>query len=145
MKRLIVILTAGILLAACGEGESAPVESQEVGSTEEKAAESEPTQEELNAQLKEEATEIDFVKANGDEVEEGTKVKATGEVSNLIDDTLMKFTLATEEGEGFGMYSVAGFNTTEADISDGQTVTIYGTYAGKGDTGMPAINVTIIE
>lgn len=140
MKKLSVILMAFLLLAACSDEPTAePEEVETVEDTDE------PTQEELNAQLKEEATEIEFVKANGDEVEEGTKVKATGDISNLVDDTLMEFTLTTEEGEGSGMYSVKGFNTTEATVEEGQSVTVYGTYAGKDDMGMPEISLTIIE
>jgi hypothetical protein len=143
MKRLSLLLTGVLLLAACGEEEA--TEPVEVEGTVEDTATSEPSQEELNTQLKEEATEIDFVQANAGEIEEGTKVKATGEVSNLVDDTLMEFTLTTEEGDGSGMYSVKGFNTTDAAIEEGQTVTVYGTYDGKDDSGMPSIALTIIE
>lgn len=143
MKKLSLLLAATLLLAACSDTEDA--EPVEVEGTVEDTATAEPSQDELNAQLKEEATEIEFVKANGDEVEEGAKIKATGEISNLVDDTMMAFTLTTKEGEGSGMYSIKGFNTTDASVEEGQSVTVYGTYAGKNDSGMPEINLTIIE
>ena len=144
MKRLTVLLSIALLLAACSEEASEEPKAEDTAAETEAAVE-EPTQEDLNTQIKEEAVEIEFVKANADEVAEGTQVRATGEVSNLVNDTMIEFTLKTEEGEGFGMYSIKGFNTTEAEVQDGQTVTIYGTYSGKDDASMPAINVTIIE
>lgn len=144
MKKLSLLFAAMLVLAACGEEEAAePVEQEE---TVEETTD-EPTQEELNAQMKEEAIEAEFTKANAEEYEVGTRLKATGEVSFMGDDqTFLEFTLTTEEGEGFGMYNITGVNTTETEIADGQVVTVYGAYDGKDEElGFPIISVTIVE
>ncbi|WP_212680074.1 hypothetical protein, partial [Salmonella enterica] len=64
----------------------------------------EPSQEELNAEMKAEATKIDFVTANAGEYGEQDRLYAEGEVSSLTKDTMDTFILTTEEGEGSGMY-----------------------------------------
>ncbi|MFW5411610.1 hypothetical protein [Aerococcus urinaeequi] len=107
----------------------------------------EPSQDELNQQLKDKAIEIDFVTANAGKYEVGTKVKATGEVSLLNDDSIMpSFDLTTESDDGYGLYYVKGFNTSDTEFSNGDIVTVYGTYDGKDEqTGGPKISVTYIE
>lgn len=144
-KRLAVLFALVLLMAACSEEETEPAATQEEIETEEAAG---PSQEELNEQMKEEAIEIDFVEANGGDLAEGTKVKATGELSALDPSGLRggDFMLSVEEGDGFGVYDVSNFNTVEIPLEEGQTVTVYGTFAGPEEgTSMPMITATIIE
>ena len=144
MKKLFYIgALSALLLAACGDEEDAtPKEDTPVVET---AGETnEPTQEELNAQLKEEATAIDFVAANGGEIAKNTKVKTTGVVKVISSEGVGgEFMLTTTEGEGFGVYTIVNLSMTET--AEGNEVTIYGTFAGKDDAGMPKIVATIIE
>ena len=141
MKKILWLFLIATLLVACGNEEEPEV--RETEPVENKQQADEPTQEELNEQIKAEAIEVEFVKANAEEYEVGTRLKATGEVSFLDDIT---FTLTTEEGEGYGMYEIFYANTTEAEFKDGDTVTVYGAYDGKADdSGMPKIGVSIIE
>lgn len=144
-KRWAVLFALVLLMAACSEEETEPAATQEEPETEEAAG---PSQEELNEQMKEEATEIDFVEANGGDLSPGTKVKATGEISAL-DPTGLRggdFMLSVEEGDGFGVYSVTNLNTVEIPLEEGQTVTVYGTFDGAEEgTSMPMITATIIE
>lgn len=107
----------------------------------------ETTQKELNEHLKEEATEIDFIKANGNEIEKGTLVKASGTVGTIDPNGLRggDFALTTEEDEGLGMYDILNLNTEEIPLKEGQEVTIFGSYNDKDELGMPQIVATIIE
>lgn len=128
----------------------APKESQE----------NKPTQEELDAKLKQEAVEADFVAANGGEYETGKEIKATGEITNLLNkegEILPVFTLTTKESDGFGMYTVkvmqANTTVTQKEVTlsngtkltEGTQVTVYGTYDGRSEVGFPLINSTVIE
>ncbi len=140
-------IVSAIMFGACSDEkdtapkEDTPVEETSKG-TEDKSDSS--TQEELNAKLKEETTAIDFVAANGGEVAENTKVKAQGVIKVIISEGVGgEFMLTTTEGEGFGVYTIVNLSMTE--IVEGDEVTIYGTFAGKDDLGMPKIIATIIN
>lgn len=142
MKELFVLLAAVFLLVACGGNEEKATETEEPVKTQEETTE--PKQDELDAKLKAEATAIDFVAANGDEVAEGTKVTITGEVTNVAGEGIGEaFTVTTNEGDGFGMYTVK--NITMKEVTQGDTVTVYGVYDGKDELSMPSIVVTVIE
>jgi len=150
-KFLVMPILAAMLLAACGGNEVSKEESSG-SSTESKETvqkdvekKDEPTQEELDAKLKKEATDADFVELNVDNPPEGKKVKATGDISMVSGDGVgTTFTLTTKEGDGYGMYTINNFSLT--DVQEGDKVTIYGTtIAEKADDGSPQINATIIE
>lgn len=141
LRKVVFILLSTLILVACGDD----VASKPVGKEKD-----EPSQEELNGQLREEAIEANFVKINGDEVKEGTKLKVTGEITVLFDEGVQdgNFTLTTDEPDGgHGMYSIINLNTVEqVDIVVGEEVIVYGAYSGRDDdTGMPVITATIIE
>lgn len=105
-----------------------------------------PTQEELNEKLKAEAVQVEFVKANAGEYNEGDRLFVKGEVDVLEDDSVfVKFLISAEEGEGYGMYNVEGVNITDTEFSEGDTVTVYGSYKGESESGLPLIIATIIE
>ena len=107
---------------------------------------SSPTQEELNEKLKAEAVQVEFVKANAGEYNEGDKLFVKGEVDVFKDDSvLVKSLMSAEEGEGYGVYDVEGFNITDTEFSEGDTVTVYGSYKGESESGLPLIIATIIE
>lgn len=147
MKKILYIgALSALLLAACGEEKAAPKEetpaSEEKNTKDEVAETKGPTQEELDAKLKEEAIKLDFVKANGGEVAKDTKVTIKGKITNITDDG-MKFTLTTTEGDGYGMFNI--INVVLKDIKLDDEVTIYGRFNGKDDLGAPSIAATIIE
>ncbi|WP_158595132.1 hypothetical protein [Oceanobacillus piezotolerans] len=143
----IIIMLMIIIITACTEDEvSEPVEVEQNDSPEQGTVE--PTQEERNEQLKEEAIEADFEKINGNEVEEGTKLKASGEITNIFPEDLRggDFMLSVEESENEnGVYHVVDMKTEKIPIEEGQVVTAYGVYDGKDESGMPIIIATIIE
>lgn len=148
MKRMSLVLAAALLLSACTEDKtSKPADVSKQPAVEETVTAEEQEQAELNAQLKEDATEINFVEANGDQLEQGAKVKATGEITTVSDQGIRggDFTLTTEEDNGNGMYNITNLNTAKIEIAKGKNVTIYGTYNGKDDMGMPSITATIVE
>ncbi|MBS4188665.1 hypothetical protein KHA94_00325 [Bacillus sp. FJAT-49705] len=141
-KLLFAFLMLSLFLFSCSSEETTKPESEKLT---EEAASKEPTQEELNEKLKSEAVKADFVKLNGDEAEKGLKVHAVGKVSVIAEDGIFRtFTLTTEEGEGFGMYSILDV-LKETEYAEGDTVKVYGSYDGKDDLGFPQINSTVIE
>lgn len=149
MKKLFYVgALSALLLTACGEEEATPKEetpaAEEKGATDKVAETKGPTQEELNEKMRNEAIKLDFVAANGDEVEKDTKVTINGKITNIAEEGVGgKFTVTTTEGDGYGMYSVV--NLTLKDVSLDSEVTIYGTYDGKDDMSAPTIIATIIE
>ncbi|USK48848.1 DNA-binding protein [Bacillus sp. CMF12] len=146
MKKLLIAGVAMLFLSACTQEESEPVVNDTETNTEVSSKEEEPSQEELNAKLKDEAVQANFVELNVDNPPDGKKVFAEGEVSTLIkDDVLDEFTITTNEGNGHGMYSVNLINTTEFEYKEGDRVRIYGAVKGKDEGGLPQISATIIE
>lgn len=151
MKKIFFIGTLSVLLlTACGEEEAKPKEetpAAEPTEVKEEPVTVEPTQEELNVKMREEAIKIDFVAANGDEIAQDTKVTISGKVTNISEEGVGgKFTVTTTEGDrsdGYGMYSV--INLALKDVSLDSEVTIYGTYDKKDELGFPTIAATIIE
>lgn len=146
MKRLLLLLMAALLLAACGNDEPKKVEVDGPDNEKEvvEDTESKPTQDEINEKLKSEAVEYSFVEINGGEVKENEKVKLTGEVSLVMNESIPgRFMLTTTEGDGFGMYTIV--NALSIDVEEGTNVTVYGSYAGVDETGMPEITSTVIE
>ncbi|WP_409297776.1 hypothetical protein V1498_06910 [Peribacillus sp. SCS-26] len=133
-------------LFGCNEEEKAEPAASEPKAEEKAVTEPEPSQEELNAALKKEAKEADFVAVNGGEVAEKTKLFITGEITLITqpDGPIYEFTLTSNEGDGFGVYSVKLLGT-DFSISQGDQVTVYGVYTGKNDLGMPSITATILE
>ncbi|UNT71726.1 hypothetical protein IQ781_27525 (plasmid) [Bacillus sp. N447-1] len=148
MKKIIVVGLSLAFLVACG-------------STEENKGEVKgPSQEELNAKLKQEAAEASFAAANGNQYEFGKKIKATGKIAFLMNKEREVFpvlTLITRESDHYGMYTVkvaqSGTKVTENEITlkngtkltKGTIVTVYGAYDGKDKTGFPLISSTVIE
>lgn len=130
------------MLAACGSDEAEEDDNNLIDEELAESTENEPTQEELDAQLKEEAIEADFVAINGDEVEDGTKLYADGTVDLILEEGVIdKFSFSTDGG----IYTIISLDT-DTEVSEGDFVRVYGTYAGKEEgTGIPMLSVTVIE
>ncbi len=110
-----------------------------------------PTREEMDQQMLEEAVQANFVEINAGNWEL-KKVCAVGKISHFDPDpVIFSFTFTTEENGGYGMYYVDGtpdlprIKNVFYDLKDGDIVKIYGIVHGKNDAGMPNISVTIIE
>lgn len=154
MKKIWILLVILFLLCSligCGESKTTPVNSNTTNNT--SIQKSEPTQTELNNQLKKEAVKADFVKLNGHEDEyKNEKVFLEGQVTTIIQAASVggEFTVSIKEGNGFGMYGITSFDTENnyevgKDINKGDKVKVYGTIDGKDKFGFPHINATIIE
>ena len=147
MKKLFYIgALSALLLAACGGEEATPKGDTPAVQTNAEVEEKSdaPTQEELNAQLKEEATAIDFVAANAGEVPKDAKVTLKGVVKVIFSEGVAgKFSFTTTEDNGYGAYTIVNLSMTEP--VEGNEVTIYGTFDGKDESGIPQIVAIIIE
>jgi hypothetical protein len=146
MKKLLVLLLSIGLLTACSDAKETSSKdlSSNTSSTDVEDVSNEPTQEELDAKLKEEAQQANF-KALNEDYSAGQKVTATGKVSFVYEDGVGgSFSLETNEDGGYGMYNIKNFALSE--IQEGQEVTIYGTTTGNtANDGSVEINATIIE
>jgi len=112
-----------------------------------------PTQEEMDARLKETAVKADWeLLFYNPERLMHLPIYAEGEVSLImeeIQDWWTTFVLRTEENDGPRFYRVGYWTwNNELDIpdslSDGDWVTVWGTFRGM-DTGLPGILAYIIE
>lgn len=107
--------------------------------------ENDPTQEELNEELKQDAVRADFVELNVDNPPKDKKVFVDGEVSSLKEGALDEFIITSKEGNGNGMYSIQLANTTNVEFKEGDIVRVYGTVDNKNELGFPQIFGTILE
>ena len=107
----------------------------------------EPTQEELDSNLKKEAVEADFIKINGGEWK-NKKVFEQGKISNIdVKDPMITFSLTAKDKNGMAMYKIATFKTLPnvAKFNEGDIVKIYGTVGEAGADGIPKIDATIVS
>lgn len=137
-----------LLLTACAEEDAKSKEETPAAEPTEVKKEpvtTEPTQEELNAKMRSEAIELDTVAVDSNKIKVGTKVFIKGKVSILHTDQIVEgeFLITTTEGEESGMYSIE--NYALADTKVGAQVTVYGTYEGRNDMGIPTITATLVE
>ncbi|MGS2745999.1 hypothetical protein ACVAMH_03655 [Bacillus zanthoxyli] len=117
------------------------------------------SQDELNKKIKQEAEEANFEVASYGEYEIGKKLKITGTITglkNVEGSTVPEFTLTTE-GDNNGMYKVTIIQpeiTVNQDViilkngvklGYAMPVTVYGTYNGKDEYGVPHISSSIVE
>ncbi|MER2009479.1 MAG: hypothetical protein ABS939_18765 [Psychrobacillus sp.] len=94
--------------------------------------------------LKSEAIEIDFVDVNENKVEVGTKVVAKGIVSKFVTEEKYDFEFfLTIEDEEAAAYAIE--NYALANTKYGAEITVYGTYEGLNNLGVPAISATLVE
>lgn len=144
MRKLLMstVIIGGVLLAGCGNDEEV-VKEEKVEQTEP----AEPTQAELDAKLKEEAVEADFVTINGDTPPElDTKVFLTGEVQSISEYDLggELVSIMTKEGDGYGYYMI--INGDPGTVEIGKNYKVYGsTTKIKHDDTLTLIYGDIIE
>lgn len=143
MKKLLTLIIAAGLLTGCGSDE--PKEDPaEATPADTQTNTEELTEEERHAKVKALAEEHSFIQFNGDEVPVDTMVELTGEVDHISEEGMMgEFMLTKKEGDGYGMYSITNMLGTE--VSEGDTVAVYGTYNGKNEMGMPSVNSVLVE
>jgi hypothetical protein len=144
LKKLSILILGILFLVGCSSESVEPVEND----VKEVTKDDGPTQEELNAKLKEEAVEHDYLSLFRDEVEKGSEVKFTGEVFAVMkEEPLGKFGLETTLDDGTqGVLTVNSFQTGDPiQVAEGETYTVYGVYNGKDENGAPNINATIVE
>lgn len=139
---LVVVILALMTVAGCSQpSSSAPVEPVQ------NEQPNEPSQEELNAQLKQRATKADFIELNGKNAPVGKSVYATGSVMSVIKPgSLGEFMLSVEEGDGYGIYIIRNLDLGNSVDEENIQVTLWGSYYGKHEKlGGPVILATIIE
>ncbi|QXE20452.1 DNA-binding protein [Clostridium sp. 001] len=156
MKK-IISLFVGIIVClsfmGCGDTSNNQQGNESTKQTvQKKPSKNEPTQAELNAKLKKEATKADFVQLNGHEDQyKGKKVFIEGTVSNVTNENNPggEFTISAQEGNGYGMYGITSLDIDHGnvgkDIVKNNKVKIFGTVDGKDSFGAPHIVATIIE
>lgn len=150
MKKFISLLFVIFLsfeINGCGKTSTISTNNDKKASTEQKM--NDPTQEELNQQLKKEAIKADFVKLNGHNSEnKNLKVFAEGKIgtvdyTNVMDD-VPSFVLIQKEGDAFGNYHIKNILNVK-DLKDGENVIIYGTVDGTDNMHKVSIIATVIE
>ncbi len=157
MKKIISLLIGIVVCLSfigCGNTSSKQQSNERTKqTTQKKTDKKEPTQAELNAQLKKDATKADFVQLNGHEDQyKDKKVYVEGTVSFISQAGApgREFTMSVQEGNGYGDYGITSLDTEHnynigKDIVEGNKVKIYGTVEGKNSEGMPHIVAIIIE
>lgn len=144
MRRGLVLILGSLLalnLVACGSEKNPVQESNNNAQVSES-----------NNKIKEAAVQSNFIEINDGKVE-GKEVYAEGKVSSVdkygIHDDNPNFILSQEESEGTGMYLISCLMTKEEfealKISDGNVVKVYGKVSGTDSTGIPRIEVSIVE
>ena len=138
MKKLLYLGALSVILLTACEEEKPDTE------VETRLVTTESTQEELNAKLKSEAIELDIIAVNENKVKADTKVFAKGIVSELVTEESGNFEFVlTAEGKEPGMYGIE--NYALADTNYGAEITVYGTYNGLNNLGIPTITATLVE
>lgn len=134
MKKILYLgALSALLLTACDEEkefvttESAPVEVNE----EEK--------------LKSEAIELDFADVNEGKVKAGTKVVSKGTVSRFVTEEKydFEFFLTVDNEEVSEAYAIENYPL--ANTNYGAEITVYGTYEGMNEIGVPSISAIIVD
>ncbi|USK43708.1 hypothetical protein [Cytobacillus oceanisediminis] len=121
------------------------IEPVDKTNTEVSQNEDEPSQDELNAKLKEEAVQADFVELNVDNPPKGKSVYIDGEVSVLTEGPLDEFIITSKEDSGNGMYKIQLANTTDSEYEEGDIVRVYGSVYDTDESGLPQILGTVLE
>lgn len=139
----IFILISLLFFSGCNQTDttSDSVSDNNDNITSNENSDTEPT----DTDIKSDAIQADFAKINNDEVELNTKLFTEGQVGTVFSTGYWgEFSLTATEDDGYGMYTIV--NLSDIEVSEGETVKLWGTYYGKDDTtGIPEITVTLIE
>ena len=146
MKKIMYLLSIGLIVALLGCGTSASTSTPTTAPTVDQKAESQKRIDADNAKLKMEAVKANFIEINGhyDKVK-AKPVFAEGKIS-VVDNTyavgIPNFLL--NQGGGSLFYILNGSDTL--DLKDGDMVKVYGRVTDpKEGIGMPTIMCTVVE
>lgn len=143
---LSVLLILVLAVIGCGE-KPASKDVTQIKKQAEFKKETEPTQEELNKKLKENAVKADFVELNSyPDKNKDKKVYVEGEVGVVFGDGVgQKFDMSAKEGNGYGYYTITNL-CGMYDVKEGDVLKAYGVFSGHDEkTSIPKITATIIE
>lgn len=149
MKKLLLYLSILIVIVSatgCSNSkETSQVTQQQSTENNSKATQKEEIKETLE-EVKKKAVKANFIDMNTGKKIDGY-VYITGEV--LLESGTEKLdwiNVTTEEGNGYGIYSVLNMVDEKLDIKDGDIVTFYGIQAPKREeTGAPSIVAEFYE
>lgn len=138
MKKLFALMLTAALLAACSDDEpKEPVDS--TGPAEETATTEQPT-DDMEEGLKADTVEQEYAAFANDDVPVNSKVKFLGKVT-AIDEGVYSV-----ENDADEIIYVKDIRLGErTDILEGFDVSVYGTYDGKDDEGVPVIKGIFID
>lgn len=134
MKKLLYLgALSALLLTACDEEKELVI--------------TEPVQKEFSEEekLKSEAIELDFADVNEGKVKAGTKVVSKGTVSRFVTEEKydFEFFLTVENDEISEAYAIENYPL--ANTKYGAEITVYGTYEGMNELGVPSISAIIVD
>jgi hypothetical protein len=98
----------------------------------------------MTGDYKKEASVFTYDKYLNESIPVGTIVKVEGQVISFDDYVIDEEEVFILDGDK-GAFYVKNNNVDEIEIKDGEILTIYGGYAGNGDSDSPSINAQIIE
>ncbi|WP_303967605.1 hypothetical protein [Sporosarcina ureae] len=138
MKKLFMLIITAAFLAACSNEEpKEPVESTEPTK---ETAPTEQTSDGVEEGLKEDTVEREYAAFANDEVPVNSKVKFLGKVT-AIDEGV--YAVESDADEILYVKDIRLGERT--DILEGFDVSVYGTYDGKDDEGVPVIKGIFID
>jgi hypothetical protein len=98
----------------------------------------------LTGDYKKEVSVFTYDRYLNESVPVGTIVKIKGQVLSLEEAIVKDEEVFILDGED-GSFYVKNNNVEGVEIKDGEILTIYGGYAGNGESDSPSINAQIIE
>lgn len=138
MKKIFTLMLTAALLAACSDDEpKEPVDSTEPA---EETAPTEQATDDMEEGLKADTVEQEYAAFANDDVPVNSKVKFLGKVT-AIDEGV--YSVESDADEIIYVKDIRLGERT--DILEGFDVSVYGTYDGKDDEGVPVIKGIFID
>jgi len=142
MKKLFMLMIIAAFLVACSNDE--PKEAVESTEPTEETAPTKQTSDGVEEGLKEDTVEREYAAFANDEVPINSKVKFLGKVA-AIDQGVYAVQSAADESSDEIIYVTDIRLGERTDILEGFDVSVYGTYDGKDDKGVPVIKGIFID
>ncbi|ARK21897.1 hypothetical protein [Sporosarcina ureae] len=139
MKKLFMLMITAAFLAACSNDE--PKEAVESTEPTEETAPTEQTSDGVEEGLKEDTVEREYAAFANDEVPVNSKVKFLGKVTAVDEEEV--YSVESDADETIYVKDIRLGDRT--DILEGFDVSVYGTYDGKDDEGVPVIKGIFID
>lgn len=98
----------------------------------------------LTGDYKKEASVFTYDRYLNESIPHGTIVKVEGQVISLEDFIIDQKEVFILDGDN-GSFYVQNNNVDKVEVKDGEIITVYGGYAGNGESDSPTINAQIIE